>query len=357
MKTLLSRTRDLIHQQPYHLMLPFTCVWIIKPFYQGSRMDWTALAIAWPLFLVLYVLSHANRRFAATSGIWGLTLLGILYVPFNPEASGIFAFVAAIHAARLPRWCLLWSYLFGLTSCSLRKCSGFHLNLWTWIGGGSGALLFSFLVLLNARERESNLQLRLAQAEIGRLAKLTERERITRDLHDVLGHTLSLIAVKSELAQKRFNTNPQATFIEAQQIELLSREALVRVRGTINGYSTASFLSEMDRISAALTSVGLKAECKVDGVEMTSMQESVFAMTLQEAATNIIRHAHAGCCTIELHSTQGAVHLSVADDGRGSPEYDGFGLRGMQERLRLMGGSLQRTAEHGTRLQACLPRS
>ena len=355
MRTQGYRLQALVRRQPYHLLLPFLCVWIIKPFYQGSQVDWLGLVVAGPLFLALYALSHASRRHLSITGLSGLTLLGICYVPMNPEASNIFAFGAAIYAAHQPRWRVLWLYLLGINVLLLAEALLFHLNLWTWVGGGSGALLFTLLVLLNAREREANLQLRMAQDEIGRLAKVTERERIARDLHDVLGHTLSLIAMKSELAQKRFQADPHLTLVEAQQIEVLSRQALVRVRGALHGYSTGSFQQEVDRISAALTSVGLEVKCQTDEVVLNSMQESVFGMVLQEAATNIMRHAHAGCCEIKLHSTHDAVCLLIADNGRASPDYNGFGLRGMEERLRLLGGSLQLTAEHGTRLKACLP--
>ncbi len=347
----------LVRRQPYHLLLPFLCVWIIKPFYQGSRLDWVGLAVAGPLFLALYALSHATRRRVSLTGLSGLTMLGVLYVPPNPEASGIFAFVAAIYAARRPRCRVLWGYLLGINVVLLAEALLFHLNLWTWIGGGGGALLFALLVLLNARERETNRQLRVAQEEISRLAKVSERERITRDLHDVLGHTLSLIAMKSELAQKRFGMNPQQALVEAQEIEVLSREALVRVRDALHGYSTAPFQQEVERISAALQSVGLEVKCDVDGVELSPIQASVFGMVLQEAATNIMRHAYAGRCEIKLHSTPDAVCLLVADNGRSAAGYNGFGLRGMEERLRLLGGSLRVIADQGTRLEASLPRS
>ncbi len=353
---LIDQANSIIGRRPYHLLLPFTLVWLIKPFYQGTRLDWLALVIAWPLFLALYALAHAQMRSRSVVAWMCLTLLGAIYVPLNPEASGIFAFVAAIVATRRFKPRVLWGYLFGINLLLLAEALFFHLNLWTWIGGGSGAILFSQYVQLNTRERETNIQLRLAQDEIARLAKLAERERITRDLHDVLGHTLSLIAMKSELAQKRFGTDPRAALVEAQQIEVISREALIRVREAIHGYAAASFAEEVNRVATELTSVGLRVQCNLDDVVMSSMQESVFAMVLQEAATNIIRHAHAGSCRIELVGTQEAVRLLVADDGQGAPEYDGFGLRGMRERLHLLGGSLQVRADHGTHLQASLPR-
>lgn len=353
---LIERVNSIIGSRPYHLLLPFTLVWLIKPFYQGARFDWVALGIALPLFFAFYALANAPTLSWSAVGLTCLTLLGATYVPLNPEASGIFAFGAATLAARNSRPRAIWSYLAGINLLLLAQALWFHLNLWTWIGGGLGAVILSQFVLLHARERETNVQLHLAQDEIGRLAKLAERDRITRDLHDVLGHTLSLIAMKSELAQKRFDSDPRATLAEMQQIEAISREALIRVREAIHGYAAISFAEEANRVAAALGSLGLTVQCNLDDVGMTSMQESVFAMVLQEAATNIIRHAHARSCRIELIGTPEAVQLLVADDGQGARAYDGFGLRGMRERLLLLGGSLQVTADNGTRLQACLPR-
>ncbi len=359
MSPLAGRARALIRRQPYHLLLPFTSVWLIKPYYQGTRLDWVALAIAWPLFLALYALAHSQpqsqSRSVSTAALAGLGALGAAYVPLNPEASGIFAFVAAILAARHLPLPVLSRYWLAINLLLLAEVLVFHLNLWTWLGGGSGAILFSLSVLLHVRERETNFQLRLAQDQVARLARLGERERITRDLHDVLGHTLSLIAIKSELAQKRFHADPAATLAEAQQIESIARQALVRVREAIHGYASPSFSGEVDRIAAALRSVGIKVQCDICEVPMTPMHESVFAMILEEAVTNILRHAHAGCCRIQLLSVGAAVQLLVEDDGRGSPDYEGFGLRGMRERLRLLGGSLQVQANHGTQLQASLP--
>lgn len=340
----------------YHLLLPFTLVWLIKPFYHGTRLDWIALAFAWPLFFSFYALAHARSRALSVFSLSALTLLGALYVPLNPEASGIFAFVAAIVVSRGLPVRPLWAYLGGINGLLLAEALVFHLNLWTWIGGGSGAVLVSFNVLLTAREREANLQLRAAQEEIGRLAQLAERARITRDLHDVLGHTLSLIAMKSELAQKRFSADPQAALSETEQIEVIARQALVRVREVIHGYTMAPLAQEIARVATVLRSVGLSVECSVDHAAMTSMQESVFAMILQEASTNILRHAHARCCRIAVQATEEAVQLLIIDDGQGAAHYDGFGLRGMRERLRLLGGSLDICADYGTHLRANLPR-
>ena len=356
MTALLTRLRNEISSRPYHLSLLFLLVWIIKPLYQGHRFDWILLAIAWTIFAALYALAHAARRHLYLAGVIGISLLGVLYVPLNPEAAGIFSFAAAILAAGSPRANALWLYLLSVNVLLLAECLVFHLNLWAWIGGGSGAVVLSLYVLLNARERDTSQQLRCAQHEIARLAKLAERERITRDLHDVLGHTLSLIVMKSELAQKQFSASPQATVLQAQQIETIAREALVRVRETIHGYAAPSLAPELDRIVAALRSVGLTVHCSADIQTLTPVQQSIFAMVLKEASTNILRHAHASTCRIQILQSDNTVSLRIQDDGRGSPNYEGFGLRAMRERLQLLGGSLQVTAHHGTTLAATLPR-
>ncbi len=342
--------------RPYHFSLPYTLVWLIEPMYRGGRGPWIGFVVAWPLFLLLYVGAHASGRVLARLSVWGMVVLGAVYVPSNPVASGIFAFAAAVLAARNIRPAPLWGFVLGVNALLLAEVVAFHLSLWSWIGGGSGAVVLVLYVLADARHRETNLQLRLAQGEVARLARMAERERITRDLHDVLGHTLSLIAMKSEVARKVYAADPAGTLAQVEQIEGISRQALQRVRETIHGYGDVRFAEEVRRVTVALESLGMRVEVAVGSGVLTPLEETVFAMVLQEAATNTMRHAGASVCRIALRFPAQGVELVVADDGSGAASYDGFGLRGMRERLRLLGGGVEVVQEKGTRLEARLPR-
>jgi two-component system sensor histidine kinase DesK len=198
-------------------------------------------------------------------------------------------------------------------------------------------------------------ELRLANDEIGHLAKIAERERIARDLHDVLGHTLSLITLKSELARKLVDRDPERAKLEMHDVENTSRAALADVREAIRGYRSDGFFAELSRARAALETAGVTVSCDTAPLELSPAQESVLALVLREAVTNVVRHAEAQRCEVRLLKEDTLCRLEIVDDGRGCDSPEGNGLRGMRERLHTIGGSLERLTGKGTRLVIQLP--
>jgi two-component system sensor histidine kinase DesK len=201
----------------------------------------------------------------------------------------------------------------------------------------------------------ADVKLRMAQEEIEHLAKVAERERIARDLHDVLGHTLSLIIVKSTLAGKLLEKYPEKARREIADIETASREAMAEIRNTLRGYSTYKLSDEVERAKAALRSAGVTAEADVNEFEITPAQQSVVALILREAVTNVVRHAQARNCRLRIERQNGSCVLEVADDGRGGAALEGNGVRGMRERIEALGGTMVREGEAGTRLRFEFP--
>jgi two-component system sensor histidine kinase DesK len=197
--------------------------------------------------------------------------------------------------------------------------------------------------------------MRLAHEELEHLAKVAERERIARDLHDVLGHTLSLITLKSELARKLVDRDPERAKQEMHDVETASRAALADVREAIRGYRSDGIFAELARARTALETAGVTVECQTDPVPLSPAQESVLALALREAVTNVVRHAEARRCNVILKRNNALCTLEVADDGRGADGPEGNGLRGMRERLEVLGGSLRLLTSNGTRLIIDLP--
>jgi two-component system sensor histidine kinase DesK len=197
--------------------------------------------------------------------------------------------------------------------------------------------------------------MRLAHEELEHMAKVAERERIARDLHDVLGHTLSLITLKSELARKLVDRDPERAKQEMHDVENASRAALADVREAIRGYRSDGIFAELARACAALETAGVAVECDTDTVPLSPDQESVLALALREAVTNVVRHAEARRCNVILKRRESLCTLEVADDGRGTAGPEGNGLRGMRERLEALGGSLRLLSSNGTRLIIDLP--
>ena len=226
-----------------------------------------------------------------------------------------------------------------------------------------GFLATSFIVALGvagsnnhfAEKNRADTKLRLAHEEIEHLAKVAERERIARDLHDVLGHTLSLIIVKSTLAGKLLDKYPQQAKSEIADIEKVSREAIAEIRGTLRGYSTYKLTEELQRAKAALGSAGVELKSQTTEVTITPAQESVLALITREAVTNVVRHAHAQKCWLRLAASNGDCILEIEDDGRGGFQSEGNGLRGMRERIEALGGKLERDTSAGTKLHFEFP--
>ena len=198
-------------------------------------------------------------------------------------------------------------------------------------------------------------KLRMAHEEIEHLAKVAERERIARDLHDVLGHTLTLISVKSTLAGKLLDKDLTKARSEIADIEKVSREALAEIRNTLRGYSTYKLSDEMQRAQAALESAGVKVSTESADVLLSPAQESVAALIMREAVTNVVRHAQARHCSLRVAGNNGSCVLEIQDDGCGGFKTEGNGLRGMRERVEALGGTLRYKTSAGTKLSFEFP--
>ncbi|MER6567981.1 histidine kinase [Streptomyces sp. NPDC001093] len=209
----------------------------------------------------------------------------------------------------------------------------------------------------------TTVELRKARATVAQLAANEERLRLARDLHDLLGHSLSLITLKSELAGRMLPDQPDKAAQQVADIEQVSRQALVDVREAVTGYRRPRLAAELAGTQVALTAAGVIAEVPaepdLDGVPEES--ESALAWALREAVTNVVRHSGADKCLVQLTRRQtldGAMlELSVEDNGSGgSGSGPGNGLIGLTERLEKAGGTLEAgRIRHGFRLVARVP--
>lgn len=183
---------------------------------------------------------------------------------------------------------------------------------------------------------------------------LAERERVARDVHDVLGHSLTVLAVKADLAGRLIDVDPERARAEMADVQRLSREALAEIRATVGGLRAAPLSDEIDAARTALHGAGVAAHLPVDPQVLDPLHRPVAGWVLREAVTNVIRHARASRCTIELTETG----LVVTDDGVGltaASADPGNGLRGVRERLDGTGGRLELgpgPGGIGTRLEA-----
>jgi two-component system, NarL family, sensor histidine kinase DesK len=185
-------------------------------------------------------------------------------------------------------------------------------------------------------------ELEAARAEVAELAASEERLRLSRDMHDLLGHNLSVIALKSELARKLLGRDPQAAEREVRDIESVARTSLQEARSAVRGLRTASLASELDRATGALEAAGIEVGVRVTG-PLPARVETTLGFAAREAATNVIRHSRARRCEIAVRRVGEVAELEMRDDGVGAANAggEGSGLRGLAERLAEAGGTFE----------------
>jgi len=198
-------------------------------------------------------------------------------------------------------------------------------------------------------------QLHSARKEIARLAVMTERLRIARDLHDLLGHNLSLITLKSELAGRLISVAPERAATEIGDIEHVARTTLQEVREAVSAYRQPTLKSELQAAQEILTAAGIAY--RYDGDEDTiddlpTPVEATLSWAVREGVTNVIRHSHAHQCTIRMTRNAQEISIEVIDDGRGASymkisDNEGNGLRGLAERVEKLGGRCQASPRAG----------
>ncbi|MFJ8528811.1 sensor histidine kinase [Bacillus sp. NPDC094106] len=203
-------------------------------------------------------------------------------------------------------------------------------------------------------------QLNQANEQIKDLVKREERQRIARDLHDTLGHTLSLITLKSQLVEKLIVKNPERASVEAKEITQTSRTALKQLRELISDMRMITVEEELEQIQAILqaANITLEVEQKASSSALSPLEQNILGMCLREAITNVVKHSKATMCTVSIFEAQGELILEVKDNGVGlqGQSHDGNGIRGMKERIALIDGAIELDAAHpGTLLTVKVP--
>ncbi|MCU4670847.1 sensor histidine kinase [Bacillus paralicheniformis] len=209
------------------------------------------------------------------------------------------------------------------------------------------------------RRMELEQELDEANQQIKELVKREERVRIARDLHDTLGHTLSLLTLKSQLVQRTIASDPERARKEAREMETTSRAALKQVRELVSDMKTATIAEELIHIQQILRAADITFEY-MGGSNFSNISpvtQNIVSMCIREAATNIVKHSRATHCTISISQTDDKISITIKDDGMGMDQQTPFGngLRGMKERLALIDGALDVSTHNGTVLNITVP--
>jgi two-component system, NarL family, sensor histidine kinase DesK len=352
---LIPKNRD--HGWVPYVWLVFLAFFFFKPILEPhtTSRDWLITIAATVIFLVLYF------RIFWTGPPWNYALIAAmiamgLALGHMNEGASVFVILGSSFIAWAIRNSRRAIIAIGLLILALGlDALLFHTPTAFWATSMIVSLGVGLSNIHFAEKNRTDVKLRMANDEIEHLAKVAERERIARDLHDVLGHTMSLIIVKSTLAGKLIEKYPEKAKDEISDIEKVSREAMAEIRNTLRGYSTYKLCEEIVRARSVLESAGVTVHEETAEVAMSPAEESVAALIMREAVTNVVRHAQARTCRLKIAANNGDCVMQIEDDGRGGIQLEGNGLRGMRERVEALGGTVSRDTHSGTKLKFEFP--
>ena len=339
------------------VMLVWT-IWIFATPAFADQKGWLLPTLAtFAVFLPLYFFAYYGRRARILWYALAIGALGFALTPINAGGQCYVIYACAFLAFTGPTLRVAIRYMLALNALFALEMVLLHAP---WLFVGSSVLVSMAIGLMNVffrRNQQQDAELRLSHDEVRRLAATAERERIGRDLHDLLGHTLSLVAVKSELAKRLLERDPVAARREIAEVERVAREALSQVRSAVTGIRAAALVSELASSRLLLESAGVHFDYRSEDAGLPADIETCMALVLREAVTNIQRHAHAARAEVSVENERDRATLRVRDDGRGGIGAHGNGLTGMRERIEALGGSLAIRSErgHGTELVIALP--
>lgn len=371
------------------------------PIPRGASMPWlraqprsmtrVGAAVVWLAFIVFPLIDAVENRgpeamhLAAIVGaavfvaiyVW---LVLISFVERRPLLPLALVTILVLDAGALtlidrPGWAFLFTYcaacavlvapptmtFAAVLGCTVAAVGGSVLGgaPGTALGAGASTLGVGLLMVLMRDLRLRNTELMEARAELAEVAVAQERERFARDLHDLLGHTLSVVTLKAELAGRLLPDQPEQAATEMEEVETIARQALREVRQAVSGYHQPTLDDELAGARMALSTAGIEADFERAAVTFAPEVEAVLAWAVREGATNVIRHSHARRCTMRISAHLGSAAVEVVDDGPGGHACDGsgHGLAGLAERAHALRGDIEAgpAAAGGFRLAISVP--
>jgi two-component system, NarL family, sensor histidine kinase DesK len=304
----------------------------------------------------LHVFGRAFSRGCAPAyrALAVVAVLGVaLTVTMGTAWAGLMIYLSAAVAVTLPeRW--IWPAVLGATGVSAGVAAANDLLDDMFILPVM-CVLTAFALRGTRYLISVNAELVEARDELARSAVAEERLRFARDLHDLLGHSLSLIALKSELAGRLAERDPARARQEMADVEAAARRALAEVRDAVSGYRQVSLAQALVEARSALSAAGIALRPPTAVDVLPGPVDGVLGWVVREAVTNVLRHSGATTATVTLDTAEDDVVLGFADDGRGSAAPPGAGLSGLAERVQRLGGDLRTAGGDGFRLTARLP--
>jgi two-component system sensor histidine kinase DesK len=330
----------------------FGATWIGRP---PDALELAFSAVGLVTFLAIYIYASRLCGRALIAPTLLVLLLAFAMIPFRGNWM-VLAIYSTAMAAELRPSREGWRLVFAVTAASVAVALLTSMPWYFVVMFGVFQIMVAIGKISGMNLGEKHADLLRAQEEVRRLSREAERERIARDLHDLLGRTLTLIALKADLAVKLSVRDPAAAEREMKDVAEAARGGLSDVRAALAGMNDAGLARELEASRSALKAAQIRCEVVGEDLAERTANGAVLAMALREAVTNVIRHAGAAHCRIVLGQEDGGVSVTVIDDGQGGRFREGAGLTGMRARLAAAGGRLSISADgSGTRIAAAIP--
>lgn len=325
--------------------------WLFKT---PSSADIIAAVLAIAVFLPIYFHAHKQTGLKGIPHIVGISATGFALSPFF-GAHGVFHIYAMVQAGFIRPERVAWivalvtTVVFSLFSW-LTQQSWWDYSFPIFVG-----IITAIGTISTAGRIEQNTQLERSRELDQQLAAVAERERIAQDLHDLLGQTLTMVALKSEVAVKLFEKKPEQAKQELEEIRDAARSALKDVREAVAGMNKTTLNAELKRAQQILTSAGVALT--IEGVVPTLKAEvdQVLGLAVRETMTNIVRHSKAKSANLLIEETAETLLLTVEDSGIAEPIKEGSGLSGLRKRIESLGGHTNLQLTPGLRVSIQIP--
>ncbi|GAA4663349.1 sensor histidine kinase [Gordonia humi] len=293
---------------------------------------------------------HDRARWLFTATLVVLTVA--LFPVIHADAFGLAGFLMAVVSFIAPRRLqVVIVILLVAATYAVPKLAGWNVDFGTFAIMVAVGTTMIAIRAVSEREREREAGEERQRQLNSELAVVAERESVARDVHDILGHSLTVISVKTELAGRLVDLDPERAKAEIAEVNKLSRDALAEVRSTVGRLRTPELPSGLASAASALSAAGIDADVP-DPDDVDTPHATLFAWVLRESVTNVVRHSGASSCRVAVERDT----IAVSDDGTGSPLLVyGNGLRGLSERVADAGGELiVRSDEDGTVVTASM---
>ena len=333
-------------------------VFYLIPIFVTDMQPWQillSLAAIVP-FVYCYFWAYRSTSSQAHLPILAMITIAIVVTPINTGSLSLFTFAGFFIGFFYPLKKALPAFVALIAVLALLN-SGLSFEHYYWVTYGAGLIAGVGLFGVAERKRvEHKCQQQKSQAEIQQLATMLERERIARDLHDIMGHSLSSISLKAELAEKLIANN-QIAQASQQLTELnsIARDSLSQIRQTVSGYKHKGLAASVTQLCQTLRDKGLSISLLGEIPKLEPELETQLILSLTELCSNIVRHSKGSSCELHFEQTSTELRIMISDDGCPRKIKQGNGLTGINERLAEFKGALSWSLSPECRFTISLP--